>query len=337
MKCKNIFSKAIPAVTFLLMILDSKHCLSAAKDAVDMCIQSLIPSLFPFLFLSIYLCDRLGNAGIRLLRFPRRLIGMPEGSESILLLGLIGGYPVGAQAIAHANSRGNIARSEANRLVSFCNNAGPAFIFGMCSVLFDTKWAPWFLWGIQVASAFLVGVLSRKSPTSSRAENKVTSPMHMTAILERSVKTMGSICGWVILFRIMIHFASRWFLWLLPEYLRIILCGSTELVNGIMLLPTVKSRAFRFILASGLLSFGGICVTMQTKSVAPFLDLKKYLAGKMQQTLFSMMLALPTASLLFQERSSAVQLTISLIILIIVPLIPYKLKNKTGKTANRVV
>ena len=68
---------------------------------------------------------------------------------------------------------------------------------------------------------------------------------------------MGNVCGWVILFRILIAFLERWFLWLLPASVRVAVTGLLELSNGCCALAEIKDFKMRFLLCSGMLSFGG--------------------------------------------------------------------------------
>ena len=53
----------------------------------------------------------------------------------------------------------------------------------------------------------------------------------------------------------------------------------------------VTDVSARFCICSGILAFGGLCVTMQTVSVTAGLSLKPYFWGKLLQTLFSLALA----------------------------------------------
>ena len=56
-------------------------------------------------------------------------------------------------------------------------------------------------------------------------------------------------------------------------------------------LLAVTDVSARFCICSGILAFGGLCVTMQTVSVTAGLSLKPYFLGKLLQTLFSLALA----------------------------------------------
>jgi len=111
-----------------------------------MCLESVVPSLFPFLILSGIITTSFTGVEVKILRPVGRLCGIPSGGESLLLIGLIGGYPVGAQCIYRAYETGQISKVDAQRMLGFCNNAGPAFIFGITASLFDSLIYPWLIW-----------------------------------------------------------------------------------------------------------------------------------------------------------------------------------------------
>lgn len=273
-------------VGMLVLILDSRTAMDGAQEAIALCVQSVIPSLFPFLILAGILTPSLISLNTPLLRPLGRLVGIPSGAEGILLTGLLGGYPVGAQMVTKAWEDRHLSREDAGRMLSFCNNCGPAFLFGILGVKFPEMWMVWVIWGIHILSAILVGILlPGKSKKSCRPAAEQS--FSITQAMKAAVKTMGFICGWVILFRIILAFLDRWVLWLLPTDLRVFVYGLLELTNGCCCLETVSNTGLRFILCSVLLSFGGVCVLMQTASVTGKLGLGRYWTGKILQTLIS--------------------------------------------------
>jgi hypothetical protein len=273
-----------------LLILDSKTALIGAQEGVTMCIQTVIPSLFPFFLLSILLTTSLMGRRLRFLRPFCRLCRIPVGAESILIAGFLGGYPVGAQCVSQAFEAEQLSTDDAKRLLGFCNNCGPAFLFGMSSALFGKWWTPWLLWLIHILSALLVGFLIPGSAHKCSAPSlRSASPVEA---LDRSVRIMAGVCGWVIMFRILITFSQRWFLWYLPQECQVLFSGILELSNGCIALYEIENMSHRFILCSGFLAFGGLCVTMQTLSVTSSqLDKGLYFPGKVLQCCISLTLA----------------------------------------------
>lgn len=291
MKYTKQITAGASALAMLLLILDTKAALSGASDGIELCIRTVIPSLFPFFIVSILLTGTLMGADLTPLRPIGRYCRISKGAECLLIAGFLGGYPVGAQAISDAQKEGQISAAEAERMMAFCNNAGPAFVFGMASSLFPAHWMAWALWGIHIFSALLV---SRYFP-SKQTENAVITPKPTPTLPEalvRSIRVMASVCGWIIVFRVVIAFFDRWFSCFLPKNVFIILTGILELSNGCCALAKIESVPLRFVLCSAMLAFGGICVTAQTRSAAKHVRMRCYLQGKLLQSAFSLCLSL---------------------------------------------
>lgn len=291
----------LAAMGMLILVLDGKTGLRGANAGITVCLQSLIPTLFPFIFLSSLLLSAMDNKGIALLSPLEKLTGMPKGCGFFLALSFLGGYPVGASNVAQAYRRGQLSREDAARMFSFCSNCGPSFFFGILGPMFEMWWIPWLLWGIHVISAILTGALLPCRPGSFReVHEKATSSIPQ--ILENSLKVMATVCGWVILFRILLEFLEKLCLQHFPGDISMLVTGILELANGCIRLTHTPDPGLRFLTASAITAFGGICVTLQTASLTAGLPLGSYLSGKLIQCAISTALSLPVFGLLSTGR-----------------------------------
>lgn len=290
----------LPAIAMMALILDGKTAVDGATDGIELCIHTVIPSLYPFILLTIILTKAMIGCKIPFASSIGKLCGMPPGSEALLIVGLIGGYPTGAQAITEAYRHGSIPQSTALRLLGFCSNAGPAFIFGICSSLFSKHSIVWILWFVHIISAIISGILLPKSEdeTLCSIHNEKIS---IFEIFRASIRIIAEICGWIILFRVLIAFLNRWLLWLLPKAISQFVIGCLELANGIIGLQEMESETVRFVICSVLLSLGGLCVGMQTISVTGHLGTGWYFPGKILQSIISMVLSVTMAQILFDS------------------------------------
>ena len=307
-----------------VIILDTKTVIHGAQEGIQLCIETIIPALFPFIILSGIISSYLLGQSIKFLRPVGKLCRIPQGTESILLLGFLGGYPVGAQVVTQAFISGCISKTTAKRMLGFCNNAGPAFLFGMFSIIFSKPIYSWALWGIHILSALTVGLLIPGEDESICSINKAK-PITLQAALKNAIKTVSLICGWVIVFRIIICIFDKWFLCCFPDNIQVIVSGLLELSNGCIFLSKVPSEALRFIYASGLLAFGGLCVGMQTKSVTQELNCGFYFPGKILHTVLSVLYSAIVVPILFHNAGillycsilSGFMLTIGIVIYLI--------------------
>lgn len=312
MKKRRQLAGFFTSIGLLIVILDGKSALEGAQHGVELCLKTVIPSLFPFFVLSVLTVSFLSGEDLSFLRPIGKLLGIPDGMESILIPAFLGGYPVGAQCVASAWKHGQLQKRDAERMLAFSSNAGPAFLFGMAAIQFPGKWAPWILWLIHILGAVFAAIML-KPERPEKMKMKETDPISITDALQSSLKVMANVCGWVILFRVLIHFLKRWLLWFLPTWLQILITGLLELSNGCCELAGISDHTVRFLICSMILGFGGLCVTLQTSSVTRGLSLRFYLIGKLLQTLFS--LGVGTGLLLYNWLPLGILLAASVLFL----------------------
>ncbi len=275
----------VGAIAVAALILDGRTAVGAAGEAVDLCIRVLIPSLFPFFVFS----PLLASGGFGKLFAPlAQALRLPKGAEAILTVSFLGGYPVGAAAVQEHVQDGALSRRDGQRMLAFCSNAGPSFLFGIGLQIFPSAGCCWLLWGIHILSAVAVGLMTPGGGGKMERQNRIE--IRLTQALRKAIYVMAAVCGWVVLFRILIGFLDRWLLWAAPETVRILVCGILELANGCCELAATESIGLRMVLFSGLLAFGGLCVWLQTGSVTEGMDASLYLPGKLAQAAVSVLL-----------------------------------------------
>lgn len=265
-------------------LLDAQTVVNGAIDGVKLALFVVIPSLFPFIFISVLCSNRISGRSIAFLRPIEKICGMPADSGILFLLGVCGGYPVGAQCVASAYKQGSLNKQDAERVLAFCNNAGPSFIFGMVGGVLKDLRLCWLLWlGIILSSAIVGAILPGKSRESCRLQKVKT--ISVADGLENAIHICSKITGWVILFRAVIAIAEKWLLYRLSAIWNTGIAGFLELSNGCARLETIAHPLPRFLLCGAMLCFGGMCVHLQTRSVTQGLSLKYYFIGKSLQIL----------------------------------------------------
>ena len=292
---KNNLTMVFSGVALCVLILDAKTAVHAASEGISLCLTTIVPSLFPFFIITALLTGAFASYCISFLTPLGRLLRLPENGELILLIGLLGGYPMGAQCVRQAYCNGQLSTKNAERMLTFCSNAGPAFIFGIGASILPEAWMCWLVWLIQVLSSIIVGWLTPAHPGVEIAAPQSASVTFSDAI-QRSIRVMATVCSWIVLFKIILTFLRQWILWILPEYVSITLSGLLELTNGCTSLSQIQSIPMRFCLFSVLLSGGGLCIAMQTQTVlmGSGLSLRPYIIGKfVQSAVSSILCALP--------------------------------------------
>ena len=125
-----------------LLLLRPQKAASAVRAGLALCAGTVVPSLFPF-FAAISLLLQLGAAealGRLCAPIMRPLFRMRGVCALPLLAGLLGGYPSGAKTAASLYAQGRITRQEAELLLGFCDNCGPAS--GCTPSIFSPPYSP---------------------------------------------------------------------------------------------------------------------------------------------------------------------------------------------------
>lgn len=290
MKRKN--NPLIPAgllAAMTCLILDSSCSARAAGQAIDLCLKTVIPSLFPMFVLSGLMTQywSLGALSGKL----EEWFFFPEGSSHLFLMGLAGGFPTGAQCIRQAVEKNGLSRSDGERMLGLCNHCGPAFLFGITARLFPSPQIPLILFLIQIECALL---LARYWP--GKSEGSVRIPQGDTSVsacIHRAILSMAYVCAWIILAAVICGFLDRWLFPLLPPLIPMLIRGFLELTGGVLGLNAAASESLRFLLCCALINWGGICVHLQIHSVASGagLSVRTCVRQKLCQSLLSVFLA----------------------------------------------
>ncbi len=321
MKIKRFSRKFLPAAAVLCLLiallLRPKIVSSAAFDALHVCATALLPALFPFFVCTnLLVALNLSTLSAHVLGFimPRLFRAPPRGA-AVFVLGLVGGYPMGAQVAAQLYAQGALSREETERLVCFCNNAGPAFILGVIGTgVFHSAACGAALYLIHILAAVLCGILlkpAKFSPSAAQPSQKTQTHEPFAVIFTRSVRgaldSALGLCAFVVVFGVLSHLLLAFLPETLPDWLRAAAVGMLELGNGATILSQgAIPFALRFSLAAFLLSFGGISVWAQTVSILAPLGLRAegYLAARLLHGAIGAVLAL-AAQHIFPLSASA--------------------------------
>lgn len=271
---------------FAALILASGYVTDSCKYALRLCVELIIPSLFPFFVLSILL-NRLGLPSLLgkiLAPAASKLYGISGAGASALIIGLTGGYPLGAAYIADMQKSGAVTLSEAERLLAFCNNSGPAFIVGAIGVgLFHSSAVGLYLYGIHILSALITGLFFRSRSYCPESQPLFLDSMDISAALPEAVRqAIGSIlnvCGFVISFTVLVGILdSGGAFSVLCGFIsartgtelhlcRAFLTGLLELGSGIGAMRGLALSPANLALAAGIMGWGGLSVHFQTRAV----------------------------------------------------------------------
>lgn len=286
-----------------------QQSMEAAKAGLQLCYNVIIPSLFPFFVLSTLVVE-LGLAGYigRVLEgVMRPVFHVPGCCACAVVLGFLGGYPVGARTALSLYEKGLCTKTEAERLLAFCNNSGPAFILGVVGAgIFSSSRVGLLLYLTHAAASVCVGVLfrfyRRGEQGAERHSGADIQAKRLSGAFTGAVKSALSsalhICAYVVLFTVVIQLltvsgalpalayalsAAFSPLGLTEVWSRRLLTGLLEISSGVWTLAGEGALAGRLPMAAFMLGWAGLSVHSQVLSFLEDSGLspRTYLVGKL--------------------------------------------------------
>ncbi len=159
---KTTLLLTLAAITGVELITKTGIISKAVTDALSLCSRAVIPSLFPFLVFSSFITKTslLEKLGTLMSPITKALFGLSGNCGPVILMSLIGGFPVGPHMAAELCKEQKISKKEAGLLCLFSINAGPAFVIGTVgySMLGSIK-AGVLLYTSMVISSVLLGLM----------------------------------------------------------------------------------------------------------------------------------------------------------------------------------
>lgn len=267
MKVKKWMPVTAVLAIVVLLLLRPQEAAEAVRVGLALCGRTVIPSLFPF-FAAISLLLQLGAAEALsgLFRPVMQPLFRLRGECALpLLAGFLGGYPSGAKTAAGLYAQGRISRQEAELLLGFCDNCGPAFLLSYvgAGILGGTELGV-KLYLIHIAAALLTGVLlcrlvRDRGPVllgSSLPVKAVSFPQALTSSVSGALTSTLGICAFVVFFQVLAA--------LPPVPLPPLALGALEMVSGAAALSPGRAG---FVAAAAIVGWGGLSVHCQAMSL----------------------------------------------------------------------
>lgn len=202
----------LPFVAVLL----SMVCIFKMPDAVTrgvteglgICFNVILPSLFPFMVLSAYIVKSEALSFLYKIFYPltKFIFRQPLCTVPAIIMGLVGGFPVGAKMTFLMLENGQITRNQAQRLCMFCVNGGPAFVITAVGInMLGSNKAGVIIFASLCISSLILGFATSFFDDKKKLEKQsvisLQSPLvALSASVTDGVQSILGICAWVVLF-----------------------------------------------------------------------------------------------------------------------------------------
>ncbi len=295
---KKIVIYSVLVFLVCLLILNPEKSVIYAQNGIKLCREIIIPSLFPFFVCSgllIYsgFCEVLSKLFKPVMK---PLFNINPTGAAAFILGIISGYPLGAVTTCQLYNSLYVSKSEAERLLAFCNNSGPLFILGAVGVsMYHSPKAGVILYCAHILGAITVGIIFRfyksssyNAPQTQVSTEQRTIPEIFSLVLTNSIQSILTVCGCVIFCSVMANLIMD--MLSVNETFKIILSSSLEFVSGLSKISYLDMSLYsKLLMSAGVCAFAGVSVHMQVMGVAAKngLSLKPYIVGKFLHAVFA--------------------------------------------------
>lgn len=196
---QNFFTAFLAFAVGIMLLFESAELGEGIKKGLDICSYSVIPSLFPFMALSVFICkSRAADFFAAALRPVTKLLKIPAVCGGALLASFIGGYPAGAKCIGDLVCEGVIGRKTAARMLCFCVNAGPPFLISTVGfAVFGSIETGFLLFCAQFISSLVIALclsFFSEYPTEQMENIPLTTRKNSAACITESVISAAESC-----------------------------------------------------------------------------------------------------------------------------------------------
>lgn len=241
-------------------------CIDDVKDSVVRAIKSSVYTVIPSLFVICTLSTAIANSGA--ITRCIHIKGVNTAILAALILGNIGGYPIGAKILKDMTDRGMITKEDARYACSFCFAAGPGFCLGiLSSTVFKSKMLGLISFisvlaaNICIYSAYLFINRNRVSMCAIEDNNTETLTDCITKSVQSSAYAMLSVGSSIVFFSAVISILN----FVIPSFSNIKWLSSCFEISNTTAMNCNDAVSFSLICI--LIAFGGICVHMQVASL----------------------------------------------------------------------
>lgn len=219
-QCRDILLGAGLLWATLALVLWPEQAMEAMRGGLKLCGNVILPSLFPFFVLSSLVIELGMSRYLGKLLEPVMvpLFRVNGTCATALALGFVGGYPVGARTAIQIYENGQCSRTEAERMLAFCNNSGPAFILGVVGAgVFGSGAAGLFLYLAHLLASLSVGIIFRfYKPGEKPQSGRNRGPQFQTASVSKAftksvagaMQSTLNICAFILFFTVFIRILS---------------------------------------------------------------------------------------------------------------------------------
>lgn len=258
--------------------------------------KSVFPSLFPmFIINDILINYNFFSVFNKILGTPlKKIFHTSSAANYCLMMSLFSGTPTNGYIVTNLVKEKKLTPKDASIILSYAFFLNPLFLYNMLSSLFASTNTALKIISIHYGINFLIAFFFRRYQYTENTLTKEKTPENFTNVLKnsinRSFSTLLMILGTIIFYFMICEGIN---LFIHSPLLNCIINGLLEATGGLSKLMTLNiNLKLKEILASLFISFGGLSIHTQIKSIITEenISYKCLLKGRLTSTCLSTLL-----------------------------------------------
>lgn len=268
-------SKSILILVTLIILL-SMYLINAnliIKEIINYSILFLT-KLFPVSFLFFIISGLLIKYG--LIQLISKYLNLNTSSLYIFILSLLSGFPSGSKYTKELYNEKLLEKEAANNILMCSHFPNPLFIFGTVNLVIKDHTLTLKLYCALFLSNLLIFIFMKKSHLKFNYNYVIEKDFstNLSLQIKESFNTMLLIYGTSLFFYLIAVIIIRYLV--LDSYTYIFINGLFDLTKGILSTSILNNSITKVLYILFFISFGGISIHMQVKSILTDTDLNYY-------------------------------------------------------------
>lgn len=284
---KNKFTKLTIIFFFILIFIKKDIMYYTIYNTVTLWFKNIVPNLLPMFIITSLIIE--SNLIINICNIFGKLFNKIFKCSNygifIYFLSLFTGSPSNAKYINDLINNNLISNTLSDKLLLFTSNYNILLIYSLLS-LYLNKYISIKIIIIIIISNIIVGLIFRNINYIDLKTNYIKRKINISKIIKDTLDTLLMILGTLIFFNIIIN--------LLPiknMLLKNILNGFLEITTGLKGLEYLDiSTNIKILLSTIYLSFGGLSIHTQIKSILPDTNYTLFLKSRLYAIIISTIL-----------------------------------------------
>lgn len=285
---KNTTILVILSITIILYLINANYVIDNIIEYSKLFFTKIFPVSFIFFTFSTLLID------YGLINIFNKYLHINASNIYVFILSMISGFPSGAKYTKELLKQKYISKEDANKIIMYAHFPNPLFILGSVNLVLNDKILSLKILLSIIISNLIILILNKN--TKSTINQNYIYPSSFQESLTKAIKNTFEIIlliyGTSLFFNSLSTIISKYLI--LNKYLYILINGIFDLTKGVFSTILIENNIIKSLFITLFISFGGISINMQVKSIISNTEIKyiNFIKGRVLSTILSLIILL---------------------------------------------